>query len=107
MSPRSTSQSKAPKANGSKANGSRRRVTLVVPGLEASDVVATGDFTEWSAEGVRLKRRSDGSWTAALSVSPGEHQYRLLVDGQWRNNPGAERRVANGYGSENDVIVVE
>ncbi len=102
MSPRSTGQAKAPKANGSK-----RRVTLVVPGLEASDVVATGDFTEWSVEGVRLKRRSDGCWTAALSVTPGEHQYRLLVDGQWRNNPAAERRVANGYGSENDVIVVD
>ncbi len=109
MSPRSP-ESKAPKSNGSKApkaNGSKRRVTLVVPALDAADVVATGDFTEWSSEGVHLKRRSDGCWTAALSVSPGEHQYRLLVDGQWRNNPAAERRVANGLGGENDVMVVD
>ncbi len=101
MSPRSSNETKAPKANGT------RRVTLVVPELDASDVIATGDFTHWSNEGVRLKQRRDGCWTASLNVTPGEHQYRLLVDGEWRYNPGAERRVANGYGGENDVIVVE
>ncbi len=106
MSPRSTGNGskKAPKA----AAVEKRKVTLVVPRLEAADVVATGDFTGWSVdEGVHLKQRRDGCWTAALSVTPGEHQYRLVVDGQWRNNPGAERRVANGFGSENDVIVVD
>lgn len=85
----------------------RRRVTLLVPRLDAAHVVATGDFTGWSSEGVRLKRRSDGCWSAAVAVTPGEHQYRLLVDGEWRNNPGAARRVPNGFGSENDVFVVE
>lgn len=84
-----------------------KRVTLVVPRLEAADVVATGDFTSWSREGVRLKRRSDGGWSAAVTVAPGEHQYRLLVDGEWRNNPAAKRRVPNAFGSENDVFVVE
>jgi hypothetical protein len=84
-----------------------RRVTLSVPHLDAAHVVATGDFTSWSREGVRLERRSDGGWSAAVTVAPGEHQYRLLVDGEWRNNPGAQRRVPNGFGSENDVFVVE
>lgn len=83
-----------------------RRVTLVVPQLEAADVVATGDFTGWSADGLRLKRRKDGCWSATVSLAPGEHQYRLRVDGEWRNNPGAERRVPNEFGSENDVLVV-
>ena len=107
MSQRSTSEPKRGKSSGSRSHGSERRVTLVVPGLEAADVVVTGDFTGWSREGVRLQKRRDGCWTTTLSVTPGEHEYRLLVDGQWRNNPGAERRVANGFGSENDVIVVD
>ena len=97
----STRPTSAPK------HGGTRRVTLVVPRLEAANVVATGDFSGWSAEGIRLKRRRDGCWEAALAVSPGEHQYRLLVDGEWRNNPGAERRVPNGFGSENDVLVAK
>ena len=85
----------------------KHRVTLAVPRLEAAAVVATGDFTGWSTEGVRLKRRPDGGWSAAVELTPGEHQYRLLVDGEWRNNPGAERRVPNGFGSENDVVIVK
>lgn len=84
----------------------RQRTTLVVPGLEASDVQVTGDFTGWSVEGVRLKRRRDGCWAATVTLAPGEHEYRLLVDGEWRNNPAAERRVANGFGTQNDVLVV-
>ncbi len=83
-----------------------RRVTLVVPRLDAAAVVATGDFTGWSGEGVRLRKRRDGSWSATVTLAPGEHQYRLIVDGHWANNPGAERRVPNGYGSENDVVMV-
>jgi 1,4-alpha-glucan branching enzyme len=84
----------------------RQRTTLVVPGLEASDVQVTGDFTGWSAEGVRLKRRRDGCWATTVTLAPGEHEYRLLVDGEWRNSPAAERRVANGFGTQNDVLVV-
>jgi hypothetical protein len=84
----------------------KRRVTLVVPRLDAAAVVATGDFTGWSGKGVRLRRRHDGTWSATVTLDPGEHQYRLIVDGEWTNNPGAERRVPNGLGSENDVVVV-
>jgi hypothetical protein len=42
----------------------------------------------------------------ALQLAPGEYQYRLRVDGRWENNPAAERRAANAFGSENDVLVV-
>jgi hypothetical protein len=90
---------------GARAAG-KRRVTLVARVGEATDVVATGEFSGWSEQGVGLKRRRDGAWSATLSLPPGEYQYRLRVDGQWRNNPDAERRVGNDYGSENDVLTV-
>ncbi len=84
-----------------------RRVTLIAPiNGPVEVVVATGDFSNWSSEGVRLERGADGRWSATLQLKPGEYQYRLIVDGQWANNPGAERRVGNAFGSENDVLVV-
>lgn len=83
------------------------RVELFAPVGEAGSVIATGDFTGWSTEGVVLKRRTGGAWSASVLLAPGEYQYRLLVDGQWANNPAAERRIANEFGSENDVLVVE
>ena len=47
----STRPTSAPK------HGRTRRVTLVVPRLEAANVVATGDFSGWSSDGIRLKQR--------------------------------------------------
>ena len=84
-----------------------RRVTLNAPIAGPVEVVvATGDFSNWSPEGIRLERGPDGTWSTTLQLKPGEYQYRLIVDGEWWNNPGAERRVGNAFGSENDVLVV-
>jgi 1,4-alpha-glucan branching enzyme len=84
----------------------KSRVTLVAPVGEAAEVVATGDFTNWSSEGIRLKRRRDGAWSTTLHLLPGRYEYRLLVDGHWGNNPAAPEHSGNQYGSENDVLTV-
>jgi len=97
---------KAKTSSGTAKTPARKRVTLLAPVGEAKEVVATGDFTSWSVEGISLKRRADGAWAASLQLSPGEYQYRLRVDGRWENNPAAERRAANAFGSENDILVV-
>jgi 1,4-alpha-glucan branching enzyme len=81
-------------------------VPLVVRADEARDVVVTGDFTGWSEDGIRLARAQDGAWHATLRLAPGEYQYRLRIDGAWRNDAGASRRVPNPFGGENDVLQV-
>ncbi len=99
--------SKPKKAPAPGDSPSSRRVTLIAPIPEAVEqVAATGDFTGWSREGIPLKRRRDGAWSTTLDLSPGSYEYRLIVDGQWRNNPGAERHTTNPFGTENDVLVV-
>jgi hypothetical protein len=97
--PRRSSHTSAPRAQ------RKSRVTLVVPVDAADEVVATGDFTDWSPEGVPLKRRRDGAWSRTLYLLPGRYEYRLLVDGHWANNPAADHS-GNPYGSANDVLVV-
>lgn len=84
----------------------KKRVPLVIQGIEGKDVAVTGDFTGWSEDGVRLTRGPNSEWRATLELEPGEYQYRLRVDGQWRDVPQAERRVPNPYGSENGVLTV-
>lgn len=80
------------------------RFTTQVP--EAHEVVVTGDFVGWKPEGIPLEKGPDGAWSATLNLPPGEYQYRLRVDGDWRDDPRAVRRIANAYGSENGVLVV-
>ena len=82
------------------------KVPFVVKGLEAREVSVTGDFTRWSVEGIPLAKRRDGAWETTLALEPGEYQYRLRVNGEWRSDQNAQKRVANPYGSENCVLEV-
>jgi hypothetical protein len=72
--------------------------------MEAKQAAISGDFTQWSREGIPLKKGSGDEWTAILQLQPGDYQYRLVVDGQWCDDPRATLRVQNPYGTTNCVL---
>jgi hypothetical protein len=72
----------------------------------AREVVVTGDFTGWSKEKVRLTPHGPGQWGAQLELPPGEYQYRLIVDGEWRDDPRGTRMVPNPFGGQNSILTV-
>lgn len=84
-----------------------RRVPVVVTLEAAQEVVLTGDFTEWALDRVRLEKGEGSQWRTELVLLPGRYEYRLQVDGAWRNDPGCSTRVPNAFGTHNDVLVVE
>ena len=65
-----------------------------------------GDFTGWQQAPIELKKSKAGVWSMTVSLSPGRYEYRLLVDGQWQDDPNCLLRQPNGFGSENCVCVV-
>lgn len=79
---------------------------FVVKLAGARAVSVTGDFVGWSAEGIPLHQIQSGEWAVNLTLEPGDYQYRLKVDGDWRDHPEAVRRVPNPFGSENCVLTV-
>ncbi len=81
-------------------------VPLVVHSDGARDVIVTGDFTKWKPDGIRLRRRAKTEWFTTLRLLPGEYQYRLIIDGEWRDHPEATRRVPNSFGTENCILTV-
>jgi len=83
-----------------------RRVALVVTAPKAQEVRVTGEFTEWTTQGGRLSHDGKGDWRTLLPLRPGEHHYRLLVNGEWQDHAGATARVANPFGSEDCVLKV-
>ena len=72
----------------------------------AGDVALAGDFNGWSPDAGRLAKAPDGRWRIDLLLPPGEYQYRLVVDGQWRDHPEAQRRIWNSFGTQNCVLEV-
>ena len=96
-----------PKVAEKRSKTSQKRIVPIVARIgEAKAVSVTGDFTGWSEAGVSLARGSNGEWQASLSLTPGEYQYRLRVNGEWRDHAEAAKRVPNPFGSENCVLNV-
>jgi hypothetical protein len=82
------------------------RFVFIAP--EASAVQVTGDFVDWSPQGIALlNERGTGVWTVDIPLEPGVYQYAFVVDGrEWRPDPRAVSRVDDGFGRENSIVIV-
>jgi 1,4-alpha-glucan branching enzyme len=85
-------------------NINRQTFHFSAPG--ATSVLLVGDFTHWQERPVSMRKRNGGVWAATVDLSPGEHHYRFIVDGEWRDDPECTVRVSNPYGSEDMVTQV-
>jgi len=70
-------------------------------------VAVAGDFNGWSDSADRLKRDPElGVWQACVNVPPGRYRYRLVVDGNWTNDPYNSYVESNPFGELNSVVEV-
>jgi 1,4-alpha-glucan branching enzyme len=78
---------------------------LVAPG--AKQVLLAGDFTEWAMHPKKMKRTKPRGRTfeTDVSLSPGCHEYKFIVDGDWIEDPKAATQP-NCYGTVNSVCEV-
>jgi hypothetical protein len=83
-----------------------RSVPIVVRPRAGKHVLVTGDFSDWSHEGLPMKSLGDGRFRATLRLAPGNYEYRLIVDGTWSDDLDALRRVSNPFGGENAILEV-
>lgn len=82
----------------------KQQFTMNAPG--ATSVCLVGDFTHWQERPIPMKRGKSGVWKAAVSLQPGTHHYRFLVDGEWRDDPECQLHAPNPFGSQDDVRVI-
>jgi chromosome partitioning protein len=93
-----------------KLHGPRRVPEGVMFALEAPQsktVRVTGEFTNWSREGMEMEKdAADGLWKVVVDISPGEYEYRFIVDGVWIRDPNNKDYVRNEFGQENSLLIV-
>ena len=74
---------------------------------EAASVRIVGSFNNWIPTGDYLMERNpDGTWSKIIPLSPGEYQYKFIVDDKWvedLNNPNV---VTDPYGGRNSILSV-
>ena len=85
-----------------KESGSKKE-TFHFTATDATSVLLVGDFTSWQARAIPMRKGPDGVWTAAVELAPGNHSYRFIVDGEWRDDPECAIHVPNPYGGEDMV----
>ena len=89
-----------------RADSEKKRVAFALFAPKAGAVSVAGEFTGWEKQPAPLKKLKSGLWKTTVSLPPGIHEYRFLVDGQWRDDPECAARVPNPFGAENCVRTV-
>jgi 1,4-alpha-glucan branching enzyme len=74
---------------------------------QAAQVFVVGCFNGWDPVANPLKRDEEGAWSCTISIEPGEHEYRFVVDGVWWDDPGNLVRRWNEFGTQNCVLIVQ
>jgi 1,4-alpha-glucan branching enzyme len=73
---------------------------------EAKTVSLAGDFNEWDVNSLPMKRDRQGTWKASVRLKPGRYEYRFWADGVWQDDPSAQERASNPFGSHNCIKMV-
>lgn len=89
-----------------KSKTGKKKVTFSYAAPEAETVLLAGDFTGWQQAPLSLKKDKSGLWSKTISLPPGRYEYRLLVNGEWRDDPQCPNRQPNQFGGQNCVCIV-
>jgi len=74
----------------------------------ASNVQVAGDFNNWQPEKNLLEKVGEsGVWQTKIKLPAGKYRYRLVVDGQWQQDPYNGNIEPNPFGGFNSVLEVK
>ena len=73
---------------------------------EAVTVHVAGSFNDWDERTCPLTRGYGGRWGKETTLTPGDYEYCLVVDGRWILDPMNQASVHNPYGGRNSVLTV-
>ncbi len=72
----------------------------------AKDVFLAGDFNQWVGEPL-MRRSGNGLWQRVIPLQKGGYRYKFLIDGEWKLDPAAPKKIENPYGSWDSFVEVE
>ncbi len=73
----------------------------------AERVELAGDFNNWQPDTTPMERvGQSGVWRARMPLEKGMYRYRLVVDGQWQQDPYNDWTESNPFGDLNSVLEV-
>lgn len=89
------------------AHQTSRGVLFVYPAEPGATVCIAGEFNNWSpsANPMRFNHRV-GVHETIIPLPPGQHRYRIIIDGRWTSDPYNPVSAPNPYGQPDSIVVV-
>ena len=84
----------------------KKKTTFSLHAPDAAKVFAAGCFNDWSPTATPLEKDKESTWTYAVLLEPGEHEYRFVVDDVWWDDPLNRMRRWTEFGCENCILIV-
>ena len=94
----------APVASDANKAVKRRKVAFTVTAPHAHEAAVAGTFNDWQPQ--PLKAATEGHFSLTVMLTPGEYEYRFIVDGQWCSDASCPESVPNPYGAFNSLVRV-
>ena len=95
-----------PKKAFSKTSPKGKNVDFTLFAPEAQSASLAGDFNGWDVSSLPMKKDRQGTWETSVSLQPGRYEYRFWVDGGWQDDPHAQEKIENPFGSHNSIKIV-
>ena len=80
----------------------RKLFKLLAP--QAESVYLAASFNDWDPHARPLKKDARGLWKTSVTLPLGKHEYRFVVDGEWRDDPRCEEHHPNPFGTTNCIL---
>jgi len=81
-----------------------QRIAFSVRAEVGSKVFLAGSFNNWDPTAKEMvDKNGDGLYSTTLSLTPGTHQYKFVIDGTWCADPECADWVQNDHGTLNSV----
>src|SRR5205814_4205277 len=85
--PSTTTASRAPERAAEKRTEKPVEFSLKMPQAQSASIAGT--FNNWDLKKTPMRKDPSAGWKATVSLPPGRHEYRFVVDGQWISDPNA------------------
>jgi chromosome partitioning protein len=84
-----------------------RAIKFVTLYPRAKTVQIAGDFNNWQPQQTIMKSAQNGKWELELALAPGKYRYRMVIDGQWQQDPFNENTELTPFGEYNSILEVK
>ena len=77
-------------------------VTFTYTNKSATSVKLAGTMTSWGDGAIAMTKDANGVWSVTVALENGVYQYKLIVNGNWINDPANTNGI---YGNDNNNII--